>query len=134
MGEVVLDSSVLLGFLDPDDAHHASARRVLTAAVTAGDTIVVPASVLAEVLVGAARQGVEVRDAAERRLRDAVDRFHPVDRDVAVQAAEIRARHRAVRLPDAALVLATGRVLDGRVLTADKRWMAGDGRVEVVGG
>ena len=37
MGEVVLDSSVMLGFLDPDDAHHAAALRVVTAAVTAGD-------------------------------------------------------------------------------------------------
>ncbi len=133
MGEVVLDSSVLLGFLDPDDAHHAAALRVVTAAVTAGDTIVLPASALAEVLVGAARQGPEVRAAAERRLLEAVDRLHPVDRDVAVHAAEIRARHQAVRLPDA-LILATGRAVDGRVLTADKRWVAVDGRVEVVGG
>jgi predicted nucleic acid-binding protein len=133
MGEVVLDSSVLLGFLDTTDRHHDAALRVITDAVTAGDTVVIPASVLAEVLVGAARQGDEVRDAAERRLLDAVDRLQPVDREVAVRAADVRARHRAVRLPDA-LVIATGLVLDARVLTADKRWAAVDQRVEVVGG
>lgn len=133
MGEVVLDSSVLLGFLDPDDAHHAAALRAVTAAITAGDTIVLSAVALAEVLVGAARQGPEVRAAAEQRLLESVDRLQPVDRDVAVHAAEIRARHRAVRLPDA-LILATGLALEGRVLTADKRWVVVDARVEVVGG
>jgi predicted nucleic acid-binding protein len=132
MGEVVLDSSVLLGFLDTTDRHHGAALRVITDAVTAGDTVVLPASVLAEVLVGAARQGADVRDEAERRLLDAVDRLQPVDRDV-VHAADVRAQHRTVRLPDA-LVIATGRALDARVLTADKRWAAVDARIEVVGG
>ena len=95
--------------------------------------MVIPASVLAEVLVGAARQGPAVRDEAERRLLDAVDRLHPIDRDVAVHAADVRASHRTVRLPDA-LVIATGRALDARVLTGDKRWAPVDPRVEVVGG
>ena len=133
MGEVVIDSSILLGFLDPDDAHHRSAIRAVAAAVDAGDDVVIPASVLAEVLVGAARQGPAVRDEAERRLLDAVDRLHPIDRDVAVHAADVRASHRTVRLPDA-LVIATGRALDARVLTGDKRWAPVDPRVEVVGG
>ena len=132
MGEVVLDSSVLLGFLDPTDVHHGAALAVVGAAVAAGDEVVLPASVLAEVLVGAARQGQAVREEVERQLLDAVDRLHPVDRDVAVHAADVRAAHRTVRLPDA-LVIATGRAIDGRVLTADKRWAVLDPRVEVVG-
>lgn len=133
MGEVVLDSSVLLGFLDPDDAHHAAALRVVTDAVAAGDTIVLSTAVLAEVLVGAARQGPKVRAAAESRLMEAIDRLHPVDRDVAVHAAEIRAKHRTVRMPDA-MIIATALALNGRVVTADKRWAVVDERVEVVGG
>ena len=45
----------------------------------------------------------------------------------------MRAATRSLRLPDA-LVLGSA-VDDGeRVLTADKRWVAVDGRVEVVGG
>lgn len=131
MGEVVLDSSVLLGLLDSRDAHHDAARRVIAAAVDAGDSVVLPASVLAEVLVAAARQGPEIRNAAEKRLLATVDRLHPIDRDVAVHAADIRARHPSIRLPDA-LVVATGRAVDGRVLTADKGWSSVDGRVEVV--
>jgi PIN domain nuclease of toxin-antitoxin system len=47
--------------------------------------------------------------------------------------AELRSRHRGLRLPDA-LVLATAEVdAADRVLTADKRWAAADERVEVVG-
>jgi predicted nucleic acid-binding protein len=115
MGEVVVDSSVLLGFLDPRDAHNDAAKRVIAAAVTNGDSVVLPASVLAEVLVGAARSGTGARNEVERRL-----------------LATVRAAHPTVRLPDA-LVVATGRVVDGRVLTADKGWPAVDGRVEVVG-
>lgn len=133
MGEVVLDSSVLLAYPDPHDAHHTEALRVVTAAVTAGDTVVLSTVAQPEVLVGAARQGPEVRAAAESRLLEAIDRLQPVDRDVAVHAAEIRARHRAVRLPDA-LIIATALALEGRVLTADKRWVTVDARVEVVGG
>ena len=133
MGEVVLDSSVLLGFLDPDDVHHAAALDVVSAAVAAGDTIVLSTAVLAEALVGPARQGPEIRAAAESRLMEAIDRLHPVDRDVAVRAAEIRARHRTVRMPDA-MIIATALALNGRVVTADKRWGAVDARVEVVGG
>jgi PIN domain nuclease of toxin-antitoxin system len=133
MGEVVLDASVLLGFIDPDDALHGSALRAVTAVIDTGHEVVLPASVLADALVGAAREGATVRDDAERRLLDAVDRLHPVDRDVAVHAADVRARHGTVRLPDA-LVLATGRALDAPVLTADKRWAAVDRRVEVVAG
>jgi predicted nucleic acid-binding protein len=132
MGALVLDSSLLLGLLDPADAHHEGALRALTEATEEDHRLVVPASVLAEVLVGAARQGVEVRERLERRLLEAVDRLHPVDRDVAVHAADIRAAHRAIRLPDA-LVIATGRALDAPVLTADKRWARVDERVRVVG-
>jgi len=132
MGAVVLDSSLLLGLLDSSDAHHAGALESLAAAAEAGEEIILPASVLAEVLVGAARQGPSVRDNVERRLLASVDRLHPVDRDVAVHAAGVRAAHRAVRLPDA-LVIATGRALGAAVLTADKALAKVDARVRVVG-
>lgn len=132
MGAVVLDSSLLLGLLDSSDAHHKGALESLSAAAEEGEVIVLPASVLAEVLVGAARQGRAVRDSLEQRLLTSVDRLHPVDRDVAVHAADVRAAHRSVRLPDA-LVIATGRVLGAAVLTADKALAKVDERVRVVG-
>jgi PIN domain nuclease of toxin-antitoxin system len=46
----------------------------------------------------------------------------PLDKDVAVGAAALRAKHRAVKLPDA-LVLATATVLGAEVLlTTDRGW------------
>jgi predicted nucleic acid-binding protein len=131
MGAVVLDSSVLFGLLDSTDAHHSSALAAIAAAAAAGHDLVLPTSVLAEVLVGAARQGSAVRDQLERRLIASVDRLYPLDRDVAVHAADVRAGSPAIRLPDA-VVIATGRALDGHVLTADKRWAAVDERVRVI--
>jgi hypothetical protein len=48
-------------------------------------------------------------------------------------AAELRAQHRSLRLPDA-LVIATGIVDDASViLTGDARWDGIDKRVELLG-
>jgi PIN domain nuclease of toxin-antitoxin system len=113
------------------DAHHKTATDSLAAAAEAGDEFIVPASVLAQVLVGAARQGPGVRDRLEHRLAS-VDRLYPVDRDVALHAADVRATHDAVWLPDA-LVIGTGRALGAAVPTADKRLAKVDERVRVVG-
>ena len=133
MGAVVLDSSVVIALFDPADAHHAASTVVVGAVWDAEDDVIMPASVLSEVMVAAYRH-----DPASAVVRlEALDAaFGPpraVDREVAVRAAELRGRHRGLRLPDA-LVLAVGQVDEvDRVLTADKRWVAVDGRVEVVG-
>ncbi len=55
MGSVVVDASVVLGLLDPADAHHSSATRAVKKVRADGDEIILPASALAEVLVGASR-------------------------------------------------------------------------------
>lgn len=132
MGELVLDSSIVIALFDPADAHHQASTAAVRAARRDEDTMVLPASVLSEVMVAAHRQGTET---VSTRLRDLHDAFGPprvLDGEVAVKAAELRARHRGLRLPDA-LVLATAEV-DGaeRVLTADKGWSSVDRRVEVV--
>jgi predicted nucleic acid-binding protein len=84
------------------------------------------------VLVGASRLGSEAIRRTEEFVDSVVDVVHPIDRDVAKVAAAMRARHKALRLPDA-LVLAVGRVADASaILTADSRWRGVDRRVEVV--
>jgi predicted nucleic acid-binding protein len=55
MGAVVLDARVVLALLDPQDALHTSAARAVRAHRAEGSRILLPASVLAEVLVGVAR-------------------------------------------------------------------------------
>jgi len=130
MGTVVLDSSVLLALLDPNDAHHAAAR---AAYHPKGSRHLISTSVLAEVLVGASRLGERAVAEAESRIQTLVDDVADINRDVARAAAAIRAKHPSVRLPDA-FVLATGVVYDADVvLTADRKMVAADKRVRVIG-
>ena len=132
MGPVVVDASVLLGVLDPEDAHHSASVQSLRAARSRGRQIHLPASAFAEVLVGAGRMGTETVNQTEAFVDSVVDVVYPVDRDVAKNAAALRAGHQSMRLPDA-LVIAVGRVTDASaVLTADARWRRVDRRVEVV--
>src|SRR5712692_4410224 len=122
MGSVVVDASVILGVLDPGDSHHASATRALKKARATGDDIILPASALAEVLVGASRLGASAVRTTEAFVDTIVDEVHPIDRSVARSAAAYRSSHRSLRLPDA-FVLAVGATTNAdTVLTADSGW------------
>jgi predicted nucleic acid-binding protein len=125
---IVLDASVVIAHLDPADAHHERATALLLE--HADDDLRLPASAYAETLVDPAHSGR--LDA----VRDAIDslglRIEPIDKTIADRAASLRARRRALRLPDA-LVLACGEVLEAdTIVTADRRWRRFD-RVRVIG-
>lgn len=124
MALIHLDAGVLIGFLDDKDAHHPTARQVVTDALADGDGLAIAASALAECLVEPSRRGEDavrtVLDFAERLPIDIV----PLDVATATAAAGLRARHRALRLPDA-LVIATA--VEGgadRLVTTDRGWPA----------
>ncbi|GAA4920617.1 putative nucleic acid-binding protein [Stackebrandtia albiflava] len=129
MGTVVLDSSVLIGLLNPSDALHDSAERELRR--RADQTFVIPACVFAEILVMAQRLGGSAVAVVESMVDDLAGAVQPVDRHIARIAARIHAESPAVRLPDA-LVLATGRALDAEILTGDKRWSGRPERITVI--
>ena len=122
MGTVAVDSSVVIALLDPKDAHHEAAVRVVRRRREAGDALSLSAVALAECLVGAARGGSAEADQVANRLARVFGTARPTDETVAREAAALQARHRWLRLPDA-LVLATASV-DGceAVLTSDRRW------------
>ena len=120
MGLTALDAGVVIAVLDASDAHHELARAALRDA--AADTLVLPASAYAEILVAPVRRGdgPHVVDA----FLDAVPIIvHEATRDTARRAAELRAAHgNRLRLPDA-LVVATAIALDAdRVITTDSHW------------
>jgi predicted nucleic acid-binding protein len=132
VGAVVLDSSVVLGILDPEDVHHPAAVAELRRRESAGDWFVIPSLVLAEVLVGVARAEPGALERRQRDLSSALDTARPLDEAVAVAAARLRARHRSLRMPDA-IVIATGIVDEvDAILTADRRWAGMDPRVVVL--
>jgi len=131
MGALALDASVVIGFLLSDDAHHDVARAEVSAARVRGDTFVLPASVLSESMVGGYRNGTAPD--LRRRIVGLFGPVRPLDEEIALTAAEVRAEHRSLRLPDA-LVIATAVVDEAVVLTCDKRLGSVGPRVQVLGG
>lgn len=130
MALIVVDASIVIGFLDADDAHHRTATAALEAA--ASDDLVLPATAYAEVLVAPARRGAAAVGRVDEALAALALRVEPVTPAIARTAATLRARHRALRLPDA-LVLATADVLGAaNVLTADRAWPRISRKVRVV--
>jgi predicted nucleic acid-binding protein len=122
MGLTLLDAGVVIGFLDPQDVHHRSAHGALRAARERRDRIVLPASAYAEALVGPTRAGSESISIVDRLVVGLPIEIEPLGRDIAVAAARIRAKHPAIKLPDA-LVIASAGVLDADVLvTTDRGW------------
>jgi predicted nucleic acid-binding protein len=115
---LILDASVLIGLLDAGDAHHEQAVKDVDQADSGGTQLLAPASIYSEALVAFARAG-RVADA-----RYAIGAMGitvvPMNQAIAERAAEIRARHERLRLPDA-IVLATARKIGADLLTYDDR-------------
>jgi len=118
VGSLALDASVVIGLIDPRDAHHQRAVDELKAAATRGDDMVMASSAYAEALVHPLRadQG-ELVDGFVDGSRIAIV---PIDRAIARAAAALRACHGTLRLGDA-LVLAVARERDAELLTFDAR-------------
>lgn len=130
MGAVVLDASVVIALFDPDDALHGGAARAVSVVRDDGGELVLPASVLEEVLVGAVSRG----DLARMRglVLDAFGPVRPLDDAVAVAAAIRRSDHPSLRLPDTLALATAGDDRADLVLTGDRRWRELDSRVRVV--
>jgi predicted nucleic acid-binding protein len=86
MARIVLDASVILALFDPDDGLHSSAADAIRRQRAAGAEFSVPASVLAEILVGAARRGDNELRLRRRQTIAAFGEPVPVDEAVAVAA------------------------------------------------
>src|SRR2546423_1884889 len=127
---VVLDASVIIAFLDPADVHHAAAVAAFRA--HAGDQLVIPASVYAEILVRPYRYGPSAVATVEQFTAALAIHVEPVSREIARRAAQLRSQHTSLRLPDA-LVLATADELNAAaVLTADVAWTKISPRAQVI--
>jgi predicted nucleic acid-binding protein len=115
---VVLDADLLIGFLDPADAQHARAVPLLRGHLAAGDELLVSASVYAEILVRPLQSGSD--EVIEQFLTAAGIRVLPIDRNLARAAAQLRAKHTSLRLPDA-MCLAAALQNDAVLLTFDEQ-------------
>lgn len=118
MGSLILDASVVIALLDSADVHHVRAVDEVSAADERGLELVVPASAYSETLVAFAREG-RVRDAREAIASMGIS-VVLLDAATAERAAELRAAHERLRLPDA-MVIATAQQLRGPLLSYDQR-------------
>jgi len=115
---IVLDASVAIAALAADDAHHDSAVDALAGA--GDDELVLAATTRAEILVGPAGVGGRVLRAA-RDFADGCETV-PVSAAIADDAADLKARHRGLSLPDAIALVVAEMIDADAVWTFDRRW------------
>ena len=101
---VVLDSDVVIGFLDRQDALHDAADAAVRE-FAREQRLAVSVVTYAEVLTGA-RLGHHNEDDVAGFFRGLLSAILPVDVAVADTAADLRSRFKSLRMPDA-LILAT---------------------------
>lgn len=118
MGALILDASVLIGLLDAADAHHERAVTDVEGADRARRPLITPASAYSEALVAFARAG-RLADARKAIAAMGID-VVALTASMAERAAELRAHHRYLRLPDA-MVVACAHEMGGELLTYDDR-------------
>jgi len=127
---VVLDASIIIGFLDPEDELHDACVAALVE--YQDDDLVVPASVYAEILVAPYRRSADAVAEVEAFLSDLVVRVEPITASIARTGARLRSEWTSLKLPDA-LVLACGDEVEADViLTGDGSWETLSKRVTVV--
>ncbi len=120
MGVALLDSNTVIGFLDADDLLHPAADAAVRAAATE-HVFAVSVVTVAELLTGA-KLGHHDERTVRRFFTETVSRRIPLDEPAAERAAELRAVHKALKMPDA-LILATADLNADTVLTGDERWL-----------
>jgi predicted nucleic acid-binding protein len=122
---IVIDASVAIAPLAAHDPHHAAASAALAAATD--DDLVLAATTRAEILVGPARTG----GSAFASARDFVDGCAtiPVTASIADDAANLKARHRGLSLPDVIALVVAELIDTDAVWTYDRRWTGVDPRV-----
>ncbi len=124
---IVIDASVAIAALAVDDIHHSAASAAISSA--AEDEIVISATTRAEVLIGPARTGGKAL-AIARDFLDACVTV-PVTAQLADDAALLRARHRALSLPDAISLVLADVIGADEIWTFDKRWQIVHPRVRL---
>lgn len=117
---VVLDSDAVVGFLDRDDALHEAADAAIRDLVH-DQRLLVSVITYAEVLTGA-KLGHHDEDEVRGFFSQLISGVLPVDTAVADKAADLRARSKALRMPDALIVATAETEPDASlILTGDRR-------------
>ena len=121
MGLILLDSTVIVGFLDADDAlHDVSVARLKE--IAGSHPLLASVISYAEVMTGVSL-GHHPQERVDGFFNVLIKDLLPVDRPVAVRAAELRGKRKSLPMPDA-LILATADLQPEieTVICADSDW------------
>lgn len=114
MARVVLDSSVLIALLSPNDLHHAAALK----STAAKHEYLLCALTLTEALIAPYRVGNSEGDQMLKAIKKSVNHIIDIDSEIAAHAAQLRANSK-ISLPDA-LMSATATLTNSQLWTSDK--------------
>ena len=89
---VLLDTSVLIAFLNSNDDHHEVAAAALE---SSSDTFEISVISFMEMLVWPARKSVREVERVTKTLKEFAAAIHPVDEEIAALAAMARGKSRA---------------------------------------
>lgn len=116
MGAIILDSSVVIAFLNSSDTHHIAASSAIEGANSIFKISILTVS---EALVKASTVSEKRKNELLADLSAAFSPFYPFDLEVAVLAASLRARS-PLRLPDA-IISATAMINKAELWSCDAR-------------
>ncbi len=114
MGAIILDSSLLIAFLNSSDKHHMAAKSAIEASNSSFKISILTVS---EVLVKASGESEKRKRELLADLSKEFSPFFPFDLEVAVLAASVRAKS-PLRLPDA-IISATATINKAELWTCD---------------
>ncbi len=127
---VLLDSTVIAGFLDRDDPLHGAADRRLRD-LAGHHSLIASALSHAELLTGAALCAQRPA-AVEGFFADLIERVAPVDERIGERALRLCARRASLRLADALILATAESCRAGLAIGSDRRWTQVPGlRVDV---
>lgn len=130
MAIALLDTSVVIGYLDANDALHGKAVP-LVQQVKGNFGLELSMVSYSELLVGAHRSGQETVTKLDNII-DSLFTLVPITREIAGRGAELRASYPDLKLPDA-LIIATGLQQGAsQIITGDAAWQKVDPSVRVI--
>jgi predicted nucleic acid-binding protein len=116
MESVILDSSAVIALFNSADHHHGA---IITAMAASSATFSISAMTATETLVAPARISPRELEAFRSALAKSFGEFLPMDTQVAIEAATIRAKT-AIATPDA-IISATAALCGLTLWTCDKK-------------
>ena len=123
MALTVIDAGVVIAVLDAADSHHAVAVDAVRDALARGQTLVLPVSAYAEVLVAPFRRDAKSAAVVDSFIDALPATVQPTTREIGRVAAQLRAEHGPrLRLPDSLVIATALELAADRLLTTDRRW------------